>query len=838
MPLDILQLQDKARRDPTAYRDEFLLQHRRFLASLEVIRLKPSAVPDEFIQLVHFLAHLATTYKATLAQLPQQLIQLVDGDHCSLLDPDVRKTVVASLILLRNRSLVEASVTLPVFFRLFRVHDKELRKLLYQHIISDVRNANKKGDSQKLNRALQNFMYKMVSSQDQLAAQKSLEVMIDLYRRKLWADARTANVISTAVFSSTTKLRVTALNFFIHVDDQIAAMAAQAEDSDDDDGDGMGGQKPKDILAISKQELLEIQKKEGKGVKKVSNKTKKRVELLKRRMKKQNQGEEDSPASSALYHIYDPQSFAERLFTEVKKSHEKFDIKLMMINLVARLISTHNLLLLNFYPFLQRYLQPHQKQVSAILSYLAEATHELVPQEDLEPLVRTICYNFITERNSGDAIAAGLNTVRIIASRVPAVLHEDMVHDLVQYKTHRDKGVCIAARALIEVYRLFDPMKLQKKERGKDTDLSVKPKLYGAGAKVHTDLPGIELLGQDTDDEVDSEDGDAGLDSKNLSDDNDEDDDSDSDSEIDADSDIDSSGGDANSAQDDSDAGHTDTSATGDQGWTSIEHQNFMVALNKYGESEDVDKAWLAIYAAIGGSKTVNQIKAHAEWHFANLQAPAPRSKKRKRQEHKEDLDRIIEEENAAEDKLRTTEDEDGSDANDAHEKDKISSTEAKEERTAQRPDSVQWGGERILSQEEHEVIKRRRVQTAVAHGLGYKGERGVVRVSHEEIEGYKKKVKLDREQKIAMAQAGREDRGKYGVRKEKGGNQLATNKDKQKTKLYLMLQKKQKRVVNKLTLNQKKKGTGFMAKLKHKGRKTQLGKKAVQVLKKRKKTR
>jgi hypothetical protein len=42
-----------------------------------------------------------------------------------------------------------------------------------------------------------------------------------------------------------------------------------------------------------------------------------------------------------------------------------------------------------------------------------------VPHEELQPLVQTICHNFITERNSGEAISAGLNTVRIVASRVP-----------------------------------------------------------------------------------------------------------------------------------------------------------------------------------------------------------------------------------------------------------------------------------------------------------------------------------------------------------------------------------------------------------------------------------
>ena len=37
----------------------------------------------------------------------------------------------------------------------------------------------------------------------------------------------------------------------------------------------------------------------------------------------------------------------------LKKSHDKFDIRLLMLNLVARLISTHKLVLLNYYPFVR-----------------------------------------------------------------------------------------------------------------------------------------------------------------------------------------------------------------------------------------------------------------------------------------------------------------------------------------------------------------------------------------------------------------------------------------------------------------------------------------------------
>jgi hypothetical protein len=53
-----------------------------------------------------------------------------------------------------------------------------------------------------------------------------------------------------------------------------------------------------------------------------------------------------------------------------------------------------------------------------------------------------------------------------------------------------------------------------------------------------------------------------------------------------------------------------------------------------------------------------------------------------------------------------------------------------------------------------------------------------------------------------------------------------------------MMMNKKHKKALNGLTLNQKKKGTGYMSRLKVKGKKTQLGKKATQLQKKIRKTR
>ena len=42
------------------------------------------------------------------------------------------------------------------------------------------------------------------------------------------------------------------------------------------------------------------------------------------------------------------------------------------------------LFLLNFYPYLNGYLKPHQLEVTKVLTYLAQACHELVPPEVIQ----------------------------------------------------------------------------------------------------------------------------------------------------------------------------------------------------------------------------------------------------------------------------------------------------------------------------------------------------------------------------------------------------------------------------------------------------------------------
>jgi len=201
---------------------------------------------------------------------------------------------------------------------------------------------------------------------------------------------------------------------------------------------------------------------------------------------------------SALHLLYDPQDFVERLFRQLESSNERFEVKLLHQDLLSRLIGLHQLLLLNFYPYLQRYLQPHQRQVTKILLYVAQASHEFVPPDILQSICKTIANNFITERNSGEVMAVGLNTIREICSRCYLAMDQDLLHDLSKYKSYKDKSVSASAKSLIQLFREKNPQLLERKDRGKPTEFQrdLVPLDYGQ-LNPKSYLEGAEILQQD-----------------------------------------------------------------------------------------------------------------------------------------------------------------------------------------------------------------------------------------------------------------------------------------------------------------------------------------------------
>ncbi|EGC37656.1 hypothetical protein DICPUDRAFT_149732 [Dictyostelium purpureum] len=475
--LDLLQLQNLTKRDPAAYKEEFLLQYQHYLTQLQIFQLKPTKEFKHFAQLVSFLSHVCICYPKELSEFPKQISDLLENS-CSNLEPELRRILAKSLILMRNRNLLQQTTLLSLFFKLFRVHDKPLRKLLYSHIVADIKNTNLKQKNQRLNRTLQNYMYSMMNDDSDIAAKMSLKVMIDLFRKKIWHDTKTVNVISNGIFSKNSKIIITTLNFFLHIDNP------DKEDEEDVE-DAQKEQRAKDNYR--KKSLSNRVGKKTKG--RQTRLSKSKVDLKKA---KQNEEKKGQPNFPAIELIHDPQGYCDKLFNVLAKTTEKFETRIMMMNFISRLISAHKLMVYNFYPFLQKYLQPHQKNITYLLAVLAQACHDLVDPDVLKPLIMTIAKFFVNDGCAPEVIAIGLNTIRAICARCPLAMEPVLLADLIQYKDKKEKGVAMASKSLLQFFRDNYPSMLPKKERGKNkTDVGL---LAFGHQKVEQGVSDIDLL--------------------------------------------------------------------------------------------------------------------------------------------------------------------------------------------------------------------------------------------------------------------------------------------------------------------------------------------------------
>lgn len=163
--------------------------------------------------------------------------------------------------------------------------------------------------------------------------------------------------------------------------------------------------------------------------------------------------------------INDPQTYTEKLFKTLRNTSEIFEVRLIMMNFISRLITIHQLLIFPFYSFLQNYLQPKQVNITYILAILAQSCHELVPADTIEPIIKLLANNFVSDRSNEETVAIGLNSIREICQRCPLAMDSDLLEDLIMYRKSRDKGVVMAARSLFNFFKATNPMLLPKKER-------------------------------------------------------------------------------------------------------------------------------------------------------------------------------------------------------------------------------------------------------------------------------------------------------------------------------------------------------------------------------------
>ncbi|KAK0667864.1 SDA1-domain-containing protein [Cercophora samala] len=483
---DLVSLQYKIRRDPRSYAQEFYDQWLAYDAQRQIFVSSPATASNEdvkkFHDLVDLVAHVANLYPEITAPFPDHLKELLNQHH-AVLDKELREKIVGSLVLLKRKDVIDSTGLLTTLFPiLINTPSKTLRSLLYTKIISDLREANNKSTNHKLNRTIQTVLHNLVTSdRTSTKGMWACRITRELWRRQVWTDARPVDVMKEACLSDNEKVVVGGVRFFLGGDKE-REEALEDDDSDDD----------VDLKKVKHQGTI------NKKTKKRSKQYEKAIEKIKKQEKKKHA---PHPLNfSALHLIHDPQGFAEKLFQKhLQNTKNKFSLenKLLVLQLVTRLVGLHKLTIISLYSWFVKYLSPKQANVTSFLASLAQATHNLVPPDVIEPLIVKIANEFVSEASAVEVCAAGINSIREVAMRQPLCMNETLLQDLVMYQKSKDKGVVMAAKGLQSLYREVYPELLQKKFRGKQATMGLRSgeiKLRRFGEEEEGGIEGLDLL--------------------------------------------------------------------------------------------------------------------------------------------------------------------------------------------------------------------------------------------------------------------------------------------------------------------------------------------------------
>lgn len=484
LPTNIILLQNLVKRDPESYHEEFLQQYAHYKSLRDIFMLNGmiggesaaantdlgsssntvNSSTSQFLELIGFVSQVCSCFPKETADFPNELKLLVLEHHKSL-PFELKEKIITSLMMLRNKGVITAEQLIQTMFPLLiayssqgnaltvNSHARALRQLIYKNLISLLKSCNTGSKNQKLNKSTQAVCFNLLEQPDSQGIWAT-KLTRELWRRGIWDDSRTVEIMTQATLHNDVKIAISGVMFFLDADRE---REANFEENSDDE---------EDIDLEALKHKMQVNKKSGRRGKKLENAIKV--------VKKKKNGNNQNTAYlnfSAIHLLRDPQGFAEKLFSQhlSGKSGTKFDLdqKIALMQLISRMVGTHKLMVLGIYTFFLKYLTPKQRDVTKIMAASAQACHELVPPENLNVIVRKIADEFVSEGVASEVAAAGLNTIKEICSRAPLAIDDVLLQDLTEYKTSKAKGVNMAAKSLVTLYREVAPEMLKRKDRGK-----------------------------------------------------------------------------------------------------------------------------------------------------------------------------------------------------------------------------------------------------------------------------------------------------------------------------------------------------------------------------------
>lgn len=467
----------KIQRNPDHYADEVAFLLKVYLKEFEKVKANPGEKNDQFYKLLDFFSHVFEYYEADLKFLADSYQDLL-RNFPDQLDRDLRFKLAYGLVLFSRKGYWNEIVAIKFFLDLLALKDKEIRSLIFRHMLQLIDKVDHQGRKSDVHKELLDHITERTRDSDFKYAKNVFKLLIALMKKEIWKDAKVVNLIGEGTYHDNQDIVILCCNFLI-------------ENVDNDDLEISSDEEENRLSTLKKgkaAKYIAAHRKKTKSEKSKMDKIKKKV-----RKAHGTDRRKENINFLLIELIYNPLALCDKIFNKLKGSKMPFKAKLSQMSLLSRIIWRFELIFPNYFHYMHRYIKSNNNELPAVLTALAGCCHARTPMTELQPIVSLILQNFANEAAPYDKLVMGVNTLKEICLRIPEAMEEDDIYQICLLRKIKHKMVAGSIRSFINLWRAINPRKLKKEYRGREWQ-EEDGQAWETDVKSHNNISGIDIL--------------------------------------------------------------------------------------------------------------------------------------------------------------------------------------------------------------------------------------------------------------------------------------------------------------------------------------------------------
>ena len=194
---DLNLLASRIKEDPNGFQEEIIKMIKKFNTAFHEFKRNPVKKSMDLAMYSVFIANIFEFYSEDLKFIIGSISQLLES-YSGLMHYFNRKKALSTLIIISKKGFWKPFESVKFFSNILLLEDRDLRKQAADHIFAVIKKHDHQGKSSLIHRELTDFFQECISEGKDELAKRMVRIIALLYRRMIWKDKKSMNIIANA----------------------------------------------------------------------------------------------------------------------------------------------------------------------------------------------------------------------------------------------------------------------------------------------------------------------------------------------------------------------------------------------------------------------------------------------------------------------------------------------------------------------------------------------------------------------------------------------------------------------------------------------------------------